>query len=367
MSFNIKQGDVIPTAQMTGRGSYYDFTKVVVTSDSPVGASLSSTFGINNKRMDVLNGGINTITITSQDGSNFYLHGTGQVPSITISAGELAQFSRNGSFDDMVAVQKISAQSTTPQVPSDADPLMDGESSPGTSTAYSRGDHIHPSDTAKEDHSNKKASPDWDSDTDFPTAKAADTRAATYQVKLTDPATGSQVKAVLSGNGTGLALNSGTGVLTINGTTYIRNKSECYFSGLNLTIPTTSTNLINLIKALPHTGNLSPFFNTTTNKLNVFNQNQSVSFKINVIGSWSGASTNRSMTIDFPQTNGNSLTKTRDASVTTDQVSMSTFFSVDLGGNMVTNPTDITIAANGAVFTATAILLIAEQIVPVTQ
>lgn len=146
----------------------------------------------------------------------------------------------------------------------------------------------------------------------------------------------------------------------------VRQKSECYFSGLNLVIPTTATNLINLIKALPHTGSLAPFFNTTTNKFNVFNQNTTVTFKVNVIGTWSGASTNRSMTVDFPQTNGNSLTKTRDAQVTTDILSFPTFFSVDKDGNLATNGSDITIQSNGATFTATSILLIAEQMVPTT-
>lgn len=143
-----------------------------------------------------------------------------------------------------------------------------------------------------------------------------------------------------------------------------RQKSECYFSGLNLVIPTAATNLINLIKALPHTGSLSPFFNTTTNKFNVFNVSATCTFKVNVIGAWSGSSTNRSMTIDFPQTNGNTLSKTRDAQVTVDALSFPTFFSVDKDGNLATNGSDITIVSNGATFTATAILLVAEQMVP---
>lgn len=148
------------------------------------------------------------------------------------------------------------------------------------------------------------------------------------------------------------------------GASLVRQKSECYFSGLSLVIPTTPTNLINLIKNLTHTGSLAPFFNTTTNKLNVFNQNTTVTFKVNVIGTWSGTSTNRSMTVDFPQTNGNSLTKTRDAQVTTDILSFPTFFSVDKDGNLATSGSDITIVSNGATFTATSILLIAEQMVP---
>lgn len=151
-----------------------------------------------------------------------------------------------------------------------------------------------------------------------------------------------------------------------SGITTHRVKSECYFTGLNLAIGTTPTNLINLIKSLTHTGSLSPFFNTTTNKLNVFNEDATCVFKLNVVGSWSGSTNNRSMTVDFPQTNGNSLTKTRDAQVTSDILSFPTFFSVDKNGNLATNGSDITIVSNGAAFTVTALLIIAEQIIPTT-
>lgn len=148
------------------------------------------------------------------------------------------------------------------------------------------------------------------------------------------------------------------------GSASVRQKSECYFSGLSLVIPTIATNLITLIKALPHTGSLTPFFNTTTNKFTVFNQNTTTTFKVNVVGSWSGASTNRSMTVSFPATNGNTLVASRDAQVTTDILSFPTFFSVDKDGNLATSGSDITIQSNGATFTATAILIIAEQMVP---
>lgn len=152
-----------------------------------------------------------------------------------------------------------------------------------------------------------------------------------------------------------------------SGITTHRVKSECYFTGLNLAIGTTPTNLINLIKSLPHTGSLSPFFNTTTNKLNVYNEDATCDFKLNVVGSWGGTTGNRSMTVDFPQTNGNSLTKTRDAQVTSDILSFPTFFSVDKNGNLATNGSDITIVSNGATFTVTALLIIAEQMIPTTM
>jgi hypothetical protein len=143
-----------------------------------------------------------------------------------------------------------------------------------------------------------------------------------------------------------------------------RQKSEVTFSGLSLVIPTAATNLINLVKSLTHTGSLAPFFNVTTNKFNVFNYGTTVTFKLNIIGSWAGASTNRSMTVSFPSTTGNTLVESRDAAVTQDVLSFPTFFSVDKDGNLATSGSDITIQSNGATFTATAILLIAEQMVP---
>lgn len=149
-----------------------------------------------------------------------------------------------------------------------------------------------------------------------------------------------------------------------SGITAVRQKSEVAFTGLSLVIPTTATNLINLVKALTHTGSLAPFFNTTTNKFNVFNNSSTVTFKINIIGAWAGGSSARSMTVDFPGTTGNTLIASRDQAVTTDIVSLPTFFSVDQGGNLATNGSDITIKSNGGTFTATSILLIAEQMVP---
>lgn len=143
-----------------------------------------------------------------------------------------------------------------------------------------------------------------------------------------------------------------------------RQKSEVTFTGLNLTIPTTATNLINLVKNLSHTGSLAPFFNVTTNKLNVFNVGATVTFKLNIIGTWGGSSINRSMTVSFPSTTGNTLVESRDAVVMQDILSLSTFFSVDKDGNLATSGSDITIQSNGGTFTATTILLIAEQMVP---
>lgn len=153
---------------------------------------------------------------------------------------------------------------------------------------------------------------------------------------------------------------------SLQGASYARQKSEVTWSGISLVIPTGSPiNLINALKALtPTGGTLAPFFNTTDNKLHVFNQNMTVNFKLNLIGSWAGSTENRSMILNFVGTTGNTLTYSRDTTVTSDNVSFRTFLSIDQGGNIATNGTELTIVSNGAAFTATHVLLIAEQLVP---
>ncbi|QHJ80504.1 MAG: hypothetical protein [Bacteriophage sp.] len=142
----------------------------------------------------------------------------------------------------------------------------------------------------------------------------------------------------------------------------VRKKMEVYYSGLTLDIPTTATNFINLVKALtPTSGALNSFFNTTTNKLNVYNDNTSVLFKLNIVGSWTTTSQSRSMVLDFAGTQGNRLTVNRVDNTAPDIIQFNTYFSVDANGNIVTNGTAPTIQSNGSVFTATAILITVEQ------
>ena len=55
---------------------------------------------------------------------------------------------------------------------STANPAMDGTASPGTSTSWSRGDHVHPTDATREATSNKKQVIVESSSTDFPSSAA---------------------------------------------------------------------------------------------------------------------------------------------------------------------------------------------------
>lgn len=145
-----------------------------------------------------------------------------------------------------------------------------------------------------------------------------------------------------------------------------RKKTEAYWSGLTgRTLASgADVRLVNFLKALPSpsVGTLAPFFNVTSDKLNVFNDNVSLAFKINLTGSWDGGSTKRSMQLDFLGTNGNRLVASRDVAVTSDVITLATFFSVDKNGSLATNGSTPIIRSNDGTFTVTAILLIAEQV-----
>ena len=67
------------------------------------------------------------------------------------------------------------------------------------------------------------------------------------------------------------------------------------------------------------------------------------------------------MQLDFVGTNGNRLVASRDAAVTTDVITMATFFSIDRDGGIVTNGAAPFIRSNGGSYTLSAVLLIAEQ------
>ncbi|MEG1349007.1 MAG: tail needle knob protein [Hafnia sp.] len=141
-----------------------------------------------------------------------------------------------------------------------------------------------------------------------------------------------------------------------------RKKSEVVYTGISQVIPTTATNLITMLKALtPSSGALLPFFNTTTDKLTVYNENKTLNFKLSMIGSYPGGTTNRSMQLNFSGAVPDTLVASRNAATATDNILLATFFSVDQGGFLATNGSTITIQSNGSAFTATTIKVIAEQ------
>lgn len=141
-----------------------------------------------------------------------------------------------------------------------------------------------------------------------------------------------------------------------------RKKSEVVYTGISLIIPTAGANLVTLLKALtPTSGTLAPFFDTTADKMVVFNENKTLNFKLSLIGSYPGGTSNRSIQLTFSGSVPDTLVASRNVATVTDNVLLATFFSVDQGGFLATNGSTLTIQANGAAFTATTIKIIAEQ------
>lgn len=143
-----------------------------------------------------------------------------------------------------------------------------------------------------------------------------------------------------------------------------RKKTEVYYSGASVVLTAgTTTNLVTILKALtPVSGTLAPFFDTTANKLNVINDNATCVFKLNLVGNWANASSDRSIKVDFVGTNGNSIVANRSSATTGDVLTLATFLSVDKNGNLATNGSVVNITAVGINFTITSALLIAEQV-----
>lgn len=141
-----------------------------------------------------------------------------------------------------------------------------------------------------------------------------------------------------------------------------RKKSEVVYTSQALVIPTTPANLVTLLKALtPVSGTLAPFFDTTSDKMVVYNENKTLNFKLIIAGSWASGSANRSMSITFTGAVPDTINDIRYPGVATDSVFFATFFSVDVDGFLATNGSTITIQSNGSDFTAETIKIIAEQ------
>lgn len=145
-----------------------------------------------------------------------------------------------------------------------------------------------------------------------------------------------------------------------------RRKTEMRWSGLTGVTLTqgVSQNLIALLESLPTPdyGSFSPFLNTTSDKLNVFNANASVLFKVDIDGSFAGGGGgSRRIVIDFLGTD-NTLVDNQSAGLADEPVNAITFLSIDRDGNIATNGTEMTIVAEGNDYTINTILIVVEQV-----
>ena len=97
-----------------------------------------------------------------------------------------------------------------------SNPAMNGTASAGSSTSYSKGDHVHPSDTAKENVSNKITSWGTPTDTQYPSAKLTKDSIDGHKhyVKFNS---GSAIEIPVNTSSTATSLNHSHGAITTDG------------------------------------------------------------------------------------------------------------------------------------------------------
>lgn len=149
----------------------------------------------------------------------------------------------------------------------------------------------------------------------------------------------------------------------------LRKKVEIGYSGLSLVlVDGVTANLVNILKGeVQDFGVLAPYFNTVTDKLNVYNDDASLYFKLSLFGSYAGGGSNKGIVVDFVSTGSDVITANKPTEIPGDFHLFQTSLSVDRNGGLATNGSDIDITAYGADYTINNVLLIAEQSTIETQ
>lgn len=144
-----------------------------------------------------------------------------------------------------------------------------------------------------------------------------------------------------------------------------RVKSEIVKTGSFEMAVGTDYSMFDILDALTNStsGSLAPLLDVTSKKIKPFNVDHSYYLKFQIIGSWLGSTTNKSFEITIGTATVNKLVRSRDASVSSDSLSFSTFISVDVDGFLVQNGAPVVFRSNGGPFIITEILVVAEQLV----
>lgn len=144
-----------------------------------------------------------------------------------------------------------------------------------------------------------------------------------------------------------------------------RRKMEVLYSGLSgVTVGVAAVNLVGLVKVLsPTTGSLNAFFNQNTNKLNVYNDDATLLFKMNITGTWNPASSSpNSLMVRFSNSNGNFIKAFKSSGNDADTLQLLTYLSIDKGGAIATSGSEMTLSALDSDFNVTEIFITVEQV-----
>lgn len=142
---------------------------------------------------------------------------------------------------------------------------------------------------------------------------------------------------------------------------------EVTYDNLDIIIDTTPKNLIAILDGLvPVNGSLNEFFNTSTHKMNVYNDDSSIFMKFNVIGTWNPvmASPN-TMRIAFGNSVGNVASSSKTSGMDADVLQFVTYMSIDKDGLIATAGTEPLISVLETDFTLTRLFITVEQVTAV--
>lgn len=145
-----------------------------------------------------------------------------------------------------------------------------------------------------------------------------------------------------------------------------RRKSETYWSGLSLSVTTaTPLNLVTALKAITPTSGTSltnnPFFNLTTDKLAVYNENLSATIKISFVGAFTGGATNRGLINTYTLTQSDVLVANRPVTNPNDYFTFIEIIAVDQNGFAATDGVTTTLQAVGGNYVISSVKLVIEQ------
>lgn len=150
---------------------------------------------------------------------------------------------------------------------------------------------------------------------------------------------------------------------TPGGAASVRKKMEVTYGAMEVTLSTDHTNLVDLAKQhIPSAGDLNEFFNQSSNKLNVYNDNATLFFKLNVQGTWAGSvATTNSMQIEFGNSSYNVVTASKTSNLDADVLQFTTFLSIDKDGAIALGGSEINIRVLEGSFQMDSMLIIIEQ------
>lgn len=142
----------------------------------------------------------------------------------------------------------------------------------------------------------------------------------------------------------------------------VRKKMQVLYQALEITLTPSDENLVAIAAAHnPADGALNEFFNTTSNKLNVYNDDATLYFKLNVQGTWNSSTVPNTMQVQFGNSNYNIVSASKTSGMDADVLQFTTFLSINKDGPIATGGSEILIKVLDGSFEMESMFIVVEQ------